>query len=142
MSTVENKALVSDLIEAWNRGDIDAMAQLWGPGMVHHGRNSKADSHATAAAMSGFQEAFPDLRMDVESLVAEDDLVATRLTIRGTHTGEYMGIPATGQRIQCQLMGQLRVRDGAVVEHWGVADTMQILLQLGLLPREFSAAFT
>jgi C-1 hydroxylase len=142
MSTEENKALVRGLIEAWNRGDIHAMTQLWGPGMVHHGRNSTADSQVTAAAMSGFQKAFPDLRMDVEGLVAEDDLVATRLTIRGTHTGEYMGIPATGQRIQCQMMGQLRVRDGAVVEHWGVADTMQILLQLGLLPREFAAAFT
>ena len=69
--------------------------------------------------------AFPDLRMEVHSIIAEGDLVATRLTVHATHSGEYMGIPSTGRKVNCALMGQLRVVDGVVVDHWGVADAFE-----------------
>jgi C-1 hydroxylase len=142
VSTTENKALVLRLIEAWNRGDIAAMSQLWSPVMVHHGRSGQLSAEETAAEMTRFMTAFPDLRMDVHSIVAEGDLVATRLTVHATHSGEYMGIPPTGRKVSCALMGQLRIVDGVVVDHWGVADAFGMLLQIGLLPAELSAAFS
>jgi C-1 hydroxylase len=142
VSAADNKALVLRLIDAWNHGDLSGLTQLWSPTMVHHGRGGQLNADSTAAAMAQFMEAFPDLSMDVDSIIAEDDLVATRLTIHATHTGEYFGIEPTGRRVSCTMMGQLRVRDGAVVEHWGIVDALHLLQQLGLLPDTLLAAFS
>jgi C-1 hydroxylase len=142
MTTAENKALVLQLIDAWNRRDLAALTHAWSPSMVHHGRDGVLDASSTAAEMARFMQAFPDLHMEVQSIIAEDDLVATRLTVQATHTGPYFGIEPTGQRVSCTMMGQLRVVDGAVVEHWAVADALQLMLQVGILPKELSAAFS
>ncbi|MGH3829124.1 MAG: ester cyclase [Pseudonocardiaceae bacterium] len=140
MSAGENKAIVERLIDAWNRGDLAGLTQLWSPDMVHHSRHGHLSAESTATQMSRFMKAFPDLHLEVHSLVAEDDLVATRLTAHGTHSGEYIGVRPTGRRVHCALMGQLRVVDGAVVDHWGVADGLHLLQQLGLVPDNFLAA--
>ena len=70
----------------------------------------------------------------------EPPQAAVRFTLHGTHTGDYLGMGPTGRRVSCALMGQLRVVDGAVVEHWGVADGLHLLQQLGLLPESVLAA--
>jgi C-1 hydroxylase len=140
VSAAENKALVRHMIASWNSGDLSGLTELWSPGMVHHGRGRQMSAQYTAMEMSRFMEAFPDLHLEVHSLIAEGDLVATRLTFHGTHTGEYMNMKPTGRRVSCTLMGQLRVVDGAIVEHWGVADGLHLLQQLGLLPESFLAA--
>lgn len=137
-----NKAVVYRLIEAWNGGDIDALMAFWSPSMVHHGRTGTVGAENTAVEMRRFLQAFPDLRMELHSVVAEGDLVSTRMTVLATHTGEYLGIPPTGRSIKCALMGQLRIVDGEVVDHWGVADGLGILVQLGLVPEQFVAAFS
>ncbi|WP_175410343.1 ester cyclase [Streptomyces sp. TRM64462] len=136
-----NKAVVRRLIDTWNSGDLEGMTRFWAPDMVHYGRDGKPLPGADVAAEMGrFMRAFPDLRLTVHSLVAEGDLVATRLTVEGTHRGEYLGLPPTGRRVSCSLLGQLRIVDGAVVEHWGVADGLYLLEQLGLLPEGFLQA--
>ncbi|MEV4433877.1 ester cyclase [Streptomyces sp. NPDC049555] len=136
-----NKEVVRQLIDAWNGGDLAAMTRFWAPEMVHHGRDGeRLPAVDVAAEMSRFMQAFPDLRLVVHSLVAEGDLVATRLTVEGTHKGEYLGLAPTGRRVRCPLLGQLRLADGRVVEHWGVADGLYLLEQLGLLPPELLRA--
>ncbi|MCC3778619.1 ester cyclase [Streptomyces sp. UNOB3_S3] len=136
-----NKALVRELIDTWNRGDLAGMTRFWSPDMVHHGRDGEPLPGAgVAAEMARFMSAFPDLRLTVHAMVAEGDLVATRLTVEATHKGEYLGVPATGRAVRVPLLGQLRVADGAVVEHWGVADGLYLLEQLGLLPPELLRA--
>ncbi|AZQ73664.1 ester cyclase [Streptomyces sp. L500] len=136
-----NKALVRELIDTWNRGDLAAMTRFWSPDMVHYGRDGEPlPGTDVAAEMARFMNAFPDLRLTVHAMVAEGDLVATRLTVEATHKGEYLGVPATGRAVRVPLLGQLRVVDGAVVEHWGVADGLYLLEQLGLLPPELLRA--
>lgn len=136
-----NKALVRELIDTWNRGDLAGMTRFWSPDMVHHGRDGEPLPGAgVAAEMGRFMTAFPDLRLTVHAMVAEGDLVATRLTVEATHKGEYLGVPATGRAVRVPLLGQLRVVDGAVAEHWGVADGLYLLEQLGLLPPELLRA--
>ncbi|MFF4157383.1 ester cyclase [Streptomyces sp. NPDC001678] len=136
-----NKALVRELIDTWNRGDLAGMTRFWSPEMVHHGRDGEPlPGTDVAAEMGRFMNAFPDLRLTVHAMVAEGDLVATRLTVEATHKGEYLGLPATGRAVRVPLLGQLRVVDGAVVEHWGVADGLYLLEQLGLLPPELLRA--
>lgn len=84
--------------------------------------------------------AFPDLRMTIEDMVAEGDKVASLLTLTGTHTGEFLSIPPTGKSVSISLQGMVRIQEGKVTEHWGVADGLALLEQLNLIPQELLAA--
>ncbi|MGB2954048.1 MAG: ester cyclase [Gaiellaceae bacterium] len=86
-----------------------------------------------------FREAFPDLRFEVEDLLADDDKVVARITIRGTHEGEFMGIPATGKKVEFGGIDIVQFRDGKAVAHWGVSDTAGMLEQLGAIPAQAGA---
>jgi predicted ester cyclase len=65
---------------------------------------------------------FPDLSISVEDVMAEGDLVAARVVMRGTHRGEFQGIAPTGKRVEVRAMDMFRVSNGKIVEHWGHAD--------------------
>jgi steroid delta-isomerase-like uncharacterized protein len=81
-------------------------------------------------------EAFPDLRFDVQDIIGEGDKVATRVVMTGTHQGAFMDIPATGKRVEVELIDIVRLEDGKFVEHWGVMDQMTMMQQLGVIPAE------
>lgn len=79
--------------------------------------------------------AFPDMRMDVEDLIASEDKTVARVKLTGTHQGEFMGVPPTGVRVEIQLIDIMRFDDaGLVCEHWGVADMLSLMQQLGVVP--------
>jgi steroid delta-isomerase-like uncharacterized protein len=80
------------------------------------------------------RSAFPNLRMEVHEMLADEDLVSARVTATGTHEGEFLGIPASGRRIEVQIFDMLRIRDGQVTEHWGIMDAMTMMQQLGAIP--------
>ena len=67
-------------------------------------------------------------------MVAEGDKVATRKTFHGTHQGEFMGIPPTGQQVSIGLIDIVRIVDGKVVEHWSIGDNLGMMQQLGVIP--------
>lgn len=79
-------------------------------------------------------EAFPDARFIIEVLVAEGDLVAARVLMRGTHLGPLMGIAATGRPVELCEHIFFRFAGGKIVESWGVRDDQGMLGQLGLSP--------
>jgi steroid delta-isomerase-like uncharacterized protein len=155
MSTEDNKDLVRRYIETWNRGDLQGMAEFWSPDMVHHTRmgspcrspdmvhHTRMGSHGfdkVISIVSGFMAAFPDLQFEIEDLVADGDRVASRMTARATHTGEYLGMPATGKSVKCSVFGIARVSDGKLIEHWGVTDELQLMQQVGIVPDEYLVA--
>ncbi|GAA5179060.1 ester cyclase [Rugosimonospora acidiphila] len=140
MSTEDNKALVRRYIETWNRGDLPGMAEFWSPDMVHHTRMGSHGFNAVLNIVSGFMTAFPDLQFEIVDLVADGDRVASRMIARATHTGEYMGMPATGKPVECSVFGIARVAGGKLVEHWGVTDELHLMQQVGLLPEAVLAA--
>jgi steroid delta-isomerase-like uncharacterized protein len=79
--------------------------------------------------------AFPDLRMDVQDSFASGDKAVARLRISGTQQGEFMGIPATGKPVSVNLIDITRFGDdGLAREHWGVADQLAMMQQLGVIP--------
>ena len=86
------------------------------------------------ALLSDWVSNFPDPRFTTEELVAEGDLVAGRVTMRGTHQGSYMGMPPTGRSVEQAHMNFVRFRGGKAVEHGGVRDDVSLLRQLGLMP--------
>ena len=106
------------------------------PAAIDHsgmpGRPEGPEGVRWAARM--FRTAFPDVRFTVEDQIADGDLLANRFTVRGTHQGEFMGIPPTGKQATVSGIDMIRVRDGKVVEHWVQMDQMGLMQQLGLMP--------
>ena len=80
-----------------------------------------------------FRQAFPDSYFTVEDMIAEGEKVATRKTFHGTHQGEFMGIPPTGQQVSMGLIDIVRIADGRVVEHWSMGDNLGMMQQLGVI---------
>jgi predicted ester cyclase len=79
--------------------------------------------------------AFSDLRMAEADSVKEGEKLAFRWLMSGTHEREFMGLPATGRRVEAMGMDILRISDGKIVEHWGEFDAMGLLRQIGAIPR-------
>lgn len=80
-----------------------------------------------------FTTAYPDMNVMIEETVSQDDKVVVRCTVRGTHTGQGIGVPPTGNRIEFTGLCIMRIRDGKIVEAWNQYDFMSMYQQLGVL---------
>lgn len=137
-ATEQNKALVEQMIqEVFNEGDVDAVDVYFTADFVEHEEGAPGQDggrEGLKMALPMLRTAFPDLTVTVEDMVAEGDKVAARLTWSGTHDGDFMGMPPTGQSFSMNVMDLFRIEDGQVAEHWGVSDIMAMMSQLGMLP--------
>lgn len=86
------------------------------------------------AFFTKFREAFPDLEVAVEQMVADDENVAIAYTVTGTHKGNFHGVAATGKKIKARGMQIARFEDGRIAERWGSSDELGIFHQLGVDP--------
>lgn len=77
---------------------------------------------------------FPDIQWVLEEQIAEDDKIAARFTMRGTHQGAFFGVPPTGKTIAVQAMNIYRFADGKIVEERGLPDLLSLLMQIGVMP--------
>jgi steroid delta-isomerase-like uncharacterized protein len=142
MSVEGNKNLVRDYVKTWNAGDLQGLSNFWSRDMRHHTRTQAQSFSEVQGVVSTFMEAFPDLQFEIDDIIAEDDRVMTRMTARATHTGSYMGVPPTGKKIDCTIMGVARISDGKIVEHWGITDELLMLHQIGVLQESHLAGMT
>ncbi len=84
--------------------------------------------------MSELYSAFPDIHLTIDDMVAEGDKVAVRITMTGTHKGEFMGIPPTNKKVTIWAINIYRIAGGKIVEELGKADTLGLMQQLGVVP--------
>ncbi len=98
------------------------------------GSNPAFDRGGHEQFARGFYAGFPDVRHHVELVVADQDSVVVRFVLRGTHSGSFFGIPASGRAIEVPAHVVMRVRDGKVTELFGVFDEAGLLRQIGVLP--------
>jgi steroid delta-isomerase-like uncharacterized protein len=137
MSTEQNKALVRQMVEeTFNRGNIAYFDEIIAPDFVERevlppGIQSGREGVKQLTAM--LRSAFPDFQATIEDIIAEGDKVVIRQTWTGTHRGEFMGIPPTGQSVSFGVIDILRMAGGKCVEHWGQMDTMSLMQQLGVI---------
>ena len=121
--------------EAVNSGDLDALDGLVAADSVDHdpapGQVAGPDGYK--AFFGEMRTAFPDLHVEVETLVADDDQVAFASTLTGTHEGVFEGHAATGKPISVRGVQISRISDGKLVERWGSSDELGITQQLGLV---------
>ena len=80
-----------------------------------------------------FRRCYPDMVATVEGQVAEGDIVATWYVMRATHLGSFPGLPATGKKITLRAVNIQRIHDGRIVEHWGGSNSLEALLELGVV---------
>ena len=106
------------------------------PGYVAHapGPPGPLDSEAWTQFIASFAEAFPDLRLTVEDIFSEGDMVAARIAFHGTHRGEFQGIPPTDKQVAFSSIEIDRMVDGKVREHWFELDQLGLMRQLGAIP--------
>ena len=136
--SAENKAIArrfyEEIIDHGNQSVVD---EFVAPGFVDHNPLTPG----IAAGPEGVKQTFamlrsglPDINVTIEDQIAEGDTVVSRLTARGTHKGEMMGIPPTGRMVTIGIIDVIRFEGGKVVERWGQADTMGMMQQLGVVP--------
>jgi predicted ester cyclase len=122
--------------EVVNKGNIDLMDQVLGPGYLYHGpSDARIDGiDGLKGALRQVLAAFPDISATVKEIVAEGNIVATRLTISAHHNGPYMGIPPTGKPVGFELTNFARFISGKIVEDWDNYDLLAIFRQIGAFP--------
>ena len=134
----ENKAILRRLFEEFaSKGDESVVDELFARDFVDHnpqGPNIPPGPEGVKQLFAGRRAAFPDMIVTVEDQVAEGDIVVNRLTVTGTHQGEFMGIPATGKSISMGAIGIFRIEDGKIAERWGQSDLIGMMQQLGVVP--------
>jgi predicted ester cyclase len=137
VSEEDNKAVVRRWIETFNnpytpQTEVDVLA----PGYIAHapGLPGSLDSEAWSQFTASFVEAFPDLRLTVEDIFSGGNMVAARVAFRGTHRGEFQGIPPTDKQVAFSSIEIDRMVDGKVQEHWFELDQLGLMRQLGAIP--------
>ena len=138
MSTAENKAIFRRFVdEVMNQGKISTIDELFAPDFVGHVQLPPAPAmnrEGVKLLFSMYQSAFSGFQATIEDLIAEGDKVVGLLTVRGTHTGNFVGIPPTGKRVTFQTMDIFRTVGDKIVEHWAMPDQFSLRQQLGVIP--------
>jgi steroid delta-isomerase-like uncharacterized protein len=134
----ENKALVRrQEEELFGGGNLDVADEIYAPDYVGHDPSNPEEVRGLQAAKQAaadYRRAFPDLRVTVEELIAEEDKVAARLRVRGTHLGDLNGIAPTGRRVDFTGIVISRVEGGRIAEDWANFDDLGMMRQLGVIP--------
>jgi steroid delta-isomerase-like uncharacterized protein len=127
--------------ELWNARRLEVADQIFSQDCMTHQLRSGVAAEAAPRGpeamkehVSGWVMSFPDLRFTVEQMVAEGDRVASQLVMEGTHQGTWMGIPATGKRLQIRMITIHRIRNGRIAEDWVVVESLGLFQQLGAVP--------
>lgn len=130
-----NKAVARRIFdEVLTRGDFELASNLYAKDFVNHGRNADVSLEVDQAAARGWLQAFPDLRISSEIVLAERDLVVVLWRATGTNTGGGNGLPATGRRMNGRGITIWRIENGKVKEEWSEFSLLALMKQLGLVP--------
>jgi steroid delta-isomerase-like uncharacterized protein len=132
--TTTARQLADIYVAMLNDHDPDLVDQFVAEDYINHNAFVADGREANRQFWTGFFAALPDLSATMEDLVISGDRVVGRFVYRGTHTGELMGIPASGNAVEMRSIDIWRVQDGMFVEHWDELNLMQVFQQIGALP--------
>lgn len=124
--------------ECWIEGNFDRLEEYVAEDYVEHNPAVPHDIEGIEghrANIEQFREAFPDMEIEFERVVADGNKTAQLFTCRGTHNGELMGTPPTGESVEFPAVGITVREDGKMVEDWSQVDMLGMMEQLGMAPR-------
>ena len=133
----QNKAIARRAFEEiLSGGRFELAAQLYAKDFINHGIHRNASLEEDQAALKGWHQAFADITIVPEKLIAEGDVVAIYWIARGTNTGTGNGLPATGKKAELAGITIWRIVDGKIKEEWSAFDQLSMMQQLELLPSQ------
>lgn len=133
---MDNKRIVRTFYEEIvNTGDVSRIAEVVSPDYteVMDGKRYSVGVEGAESHVLGVRNTYPDLHLTIERQISEGEWVATCITARGTHKGEWIGIAPTGRRVAFTGVNVDRVVDGKIVEHGGAANMLGPLLEIGAI---------
>ena len=137
----QNKALAKRAFEELlSGGQFELAEQLYAKDFVNHGIHRDISLEEDQAALKGWHQAFPDVKIVPAKLMAEGDLVTIYWIASGTNTGTGNGLPATGKKVEQSGITIWRIANGKIKEEWSAFDQLSMMQQLGLLPAQKSSS--
>jgi predicted ester cyclase len=134
MSTQDNVVAFRRIIEAFSSGDASSLDELVARDCIEHQRGNNPGIDGAKEVIGTLHRWMSDFSLTIEDLVVDGDTVWTRNRARGVNTGSVMGNPPTGRTVEVDVIDIGRFEDGKLVEHWGIADQLGLMLQLGVIP--------
>ena len=138
MSLEKNVAIIDQVMELINDRKLDEAFELYDPHYIYHGPGGQElrGRDGIRGLWEAFLTAFPDLTASVDEAISEGDNVALRWNVKGTHTGDFLGIPASGKSITLPITEVFRVENGILAEAWDQYDRLHLLEQIGAVPTQ------
>lgn len=137
MDTNQNKEIVRKIYNAFNTGNTSEIDQVVSSDAIDHNPEPGHDGKGTddlKQYIREYRQAFPDLKLNVNTMVAEGDKVISYLTMTGTHKNEFRGIAPTNKSVKMDGYDYVRISNNKIVERWGVFDMISFFNQLGVIP--------
>jgi predicted ester cyclase len=118
--------------DGFNHGRLDGLADIVAEDLIENQVGAASGLSGLKALITELREPFPDLDLEIQDMVTAGEVVWARIRARGTNSGSWRGRPATGRPIDITVIDVARVVEGRIVEHWGVADRLTMLTQIGI----------
>lgn len=137
MSSDAAKAVVRrNTEEVQSKGNFEVFEELFADDFVDHTPqpNMIPNKDGVRGLYRTLRAAFPDFHAEIHWQAADGELVTTYKTYRGTHQGTFLGVAPSGRKVQFETVDVMRVRNGKIAEHWGVANLFSLIQQLGAWP--------
>ena len=134
----QNKAAVRSCLEEASQGNFGALDSIVSSDYILHPEGIRGPD-GLAEMVQGYRDAIADLSVTIEQQFTEGDYVATRSTLTGRHEGHLMGTAPTGRDVSFSMLTISRCRDGKIEEEWEIADTVNLLQQVGAIPEPAEA---
>lgn len=134
---MDHTATLAQMYDRINAHDVDGFCDHLAGDFVEHEvvPGLEPTKEGVRQFFSHYMQGFPDLRFESQDMLSSGDKVVARFRVTGTHEGEFMGMPATGRRVDVEGIDIVRFADdGPAVEHWGVFDALGMMQQLGAIP--------
>lgn len=132
---MESRTLVETYLEMLNTHKADLVDAFIADDYVNHNVVVADGREANRAFWKNFFAGLPDVVVTMEDVIVSGDRVVGRFIYRGTHTGDLLGIPATGAAVEMRSIDIWRVANGLLVEHWDELNLMEVFQQVGVLPQ-------
>lgn len=117
-----------------NRKDLDSIGDFLSEDFIHNGEQRGLEGQKKIIQQNFFN-AFPDIKVNCEFFVCENDLVTVHNIWSGTHSGNFLGVPATGKNVEWRANAILQIKDGKIIKAWDENDFLTLFMQLGAFPK-------
>ena len=136
MPADQNKEIIRKIFEeGMNNHNLSVVEQYVAPEYINHGiPGHNPGPEGFKEIILGFTNAFPDMIITQDEIIADGNTVATRGSWTGTNKGSFMGMPATGKQVKVSYIDFWKIKDGKCVENWVQMDIAGLMQQLGAIP--------